>query len=68
MTSKRAVGLAIAVVGAVLLGFGLSAADAPLSDLRYELTGQYSGRTMLQIAVGAAALVVGTLMAVRGRF
>lgn len=67
MISTRVGGLAVAVVGGVLLALGVSAADAPLSELRHELTGQYSDRTMLQIVGGAAALVVGSLVALRAR-
>lgn len=68
MISTRVVGLAVAVVGGGLLALGVSAADAPLSELRLELTGQYSDRTMLQIVGGAAALVIGSLVALKGRY
>lgn len=67
MFSTRVGGLAVAVVGGVLLALGLSAADAPLAELRHELTGQYSDRTMLQIVGGTAALVIGSLVALRAR-
>lgn len=67
MFSTRVGGLAVAVVGGVLLALGISAADAPLAELRHELTGQYSDRTMLQIVGGTAALVIGSLVALRAR-
>lgn len=67
MFSTRVGGLAVAVVGGVLLALGVSAADAPLAELRHELTGQYSDRTMLQIVGGTAALVIGSLVALRAR-
>ncbi|WP_420566216.1 DUF3185 family protein [Thalassobaculum sp.] len=67
MFSTRVGGLAVAVVGGVLLALGVSATDAPLAELRHELTGQYSDRTILQIVGGAAALVIGSLVALRAR-
>ncbi|MDF1790285.1 MAG: DUF3185 family protein [Thalassobaculaceae bacterium] len=67
MISTRVVGLAVAVVGGVLLALGLSAADAPVAELKHTLTGQYSDRTILQIVGGAAALVVGSLVAIKAR-
>ncbi|SDF62764.1 MULTISPECIES: DUF3185 family protein [Thalassobaculum] len=67
MFSTRVGGLAVAVVGGVFLALGVSAADAPLAELRHGLTGQYSDRTMLQIVGGSAALVIGSLVALRAR-
>jgi hypothetical protein len=67
MTPMKVAGLAVAVIGGVLLALGLSAADAPLNELRHGLTGQYSDRTMLLIVGGAVALVVGSLVTLNGR-
>lgn len=67
MSSTRLFGVALAIVGGVFLAFGLNAADAPANEVLHGLTGQYADRTMLQIAGGTAALVVGALLALYGR-
>lgn len=67
MIPTRIAGLAIAVGGGVVLALGLSAADAPVNEVMHGLTGQYSDRTVVQIVCGAAALVVGTLLALKGQ-
>lgn len=67
MSPVRLIGIGVAVAGAVLLAFGLNAADAPANELAEAVTGQYTDRTMWQIAGGAAALVGGGLAALYGR-
>ena len=59
MGNKKVLGLVLLAVGAVLLYFGLQAADAPLEEARETLTGDYSDQTMLYLVGGAAAAVAG---------
>ena len=66
MSPQRLVGIALVAAGAVLLGLGLNAADAPLGQLSETLTGSYPDRTVWQLAGGAAAVCVGLVLAARG--
>lgn len=62
MNSQRLVGLALVAAGAVLLGLGLNATEAPMARLTEALTGSYPDRTVWQLAGGAAALCVGFVL------
>jgi hypothetical protein len=66
MGTKKILGLVLLVVGAVLLYFGLQAADAPLEQARESLTGDYSDQTMVYLICGAAAAVGGLALLVLG--
>ena len=66
MGTKKILGLVLLVVGAVLLYFGLQAADAPLEQARESLTGDYSDQTMVYLICGAAAAVGGVALLVLG--
>jgi len=63
---KRILGLALLVIGAVLLYFGLHATDAPVEHARETLTGNYSDRTMFYLIAGAAAGIVGLALLALG--
>ena len=67
MNPQLLVGIAIVAAGAVLVGFGLKATEAPLGQLSEALTGSYPDRTIWQLAGGAAALCVGILLTARSR-
>lgn len=62
MSPQRLVGIALVAAGAVLVGFGLNATDAPLARLSEALTGSYPDRTIWQLAGGAAVLCVGFVL------
>lgn len=62
MNPQRLVGIALVAAGAVLLGLGLNATDAPLAQLSETLTGRYPDQTIWQLAGGAAALCVGFVL------
>ena len=62
MDPQRLVGIALVAVGAVLVGLGLNATDAPLGQLSEALTGSYPDRTVWQLAGGAATLCVGFVL------
>jgi len=63
MYPQRLVGLALVAAGAVLVVLGLNATDAPVAQLSEALTGSYPDRTIWQLAGGAAALLVGLVLA-----
>lgn len=71
MRMSLAIGMAIAVAGAMLLAIGLNAADAPAEQITEAITGRQSERTEWSVIGGAAMLVAGAVMAgaalVRGR-
>jgi drug/metabolite transporter (DMT)-like permease len=66
MNPVRIVGIALAVVGLILLFFGLNQADSPVDQFSELLTGRYTDQTMWYIIGGVAALVVGVLVALFG--
>lgn len=66
MSTKTIVGIALLVVGALLLYFGYQATDAPLEQARESLTGDYSDRTMVYLVGGAAAAIVGVALMLGG--
>lgn len=66
MTMPRIVGIALAVVGVILLVWGIQAADSFASDVSETLSGTPTDRSMWLIIGGAAALVVGGAMAAFG--
>ena len=63
MYPQRLVGLALVAAGTVLVVLGLNATDAPVAQLSEALTGSYPDRTIWQLAGGAAALLVGLVLA-----
>src|SRR3546814_14540246 len=67
MAPQRLVGTALVAAGAVLVGLGLNATDAPLGQLSEALTGSYPDRTVWQLAGGAAELCVGLVLPARRR-
>ena len=66
MSTKAVIGIALLVVGALLLYFGYQATDAPLEQARESLTGDYSDRTMVYLIGGAAAAIVGVALMLGG--
>ncbi|MEQ8394419.1 DUF3185 family protein [Thalassobaculum sp.] len=67
MNPQQLVGIALVAAGAVLVGFGLNATEAPLGQISEALTGSYPDRTIWQLAGGAAALCVGVVLTARSR-
>jgi hypothetical protein len=60
------IGLAIFALGIVLLIFGFNESHSFSSDVSRAFTGNPSDRSIWFIAGGAAAVVVGLILAVRG--
>ena len=67
ITPAQMLGLVVFAVGAILLGFGYHASNAPLDQLADTLTGRFTDRTTWYFALGAAAALGGTFLAVFGK-
>ncbi len=61
----RAIGIALIVVAAILLLWGLQTADSIVSELEEFVTGSPSEKAILLIGGGVALLVIGLVMALR---
>jgi hypothetical protein len=62
MSTNKIIGLVLLILGAVLVFFGLNAADAPLEEASEALTGRYSDETMYYLIGGAVAAVLGIVL------
>ena len=60
-------GVAVLVIGAVLLGFGYHFSQAPVDQISNSLTGRFTDNTMWYIAVGVAMMIGGGLLAASGK-
>jgi Protein of unknown function (DUF3185) len=66
MSGVRLIGIVVAIVGAVLLYFGLTASDSLVDQASKTFTGRFTQETMVYIGVGLAALIGGGLAALVG--
>jgi drug/metabolite transporter (DMT)-like permease len=67
MSTSQILGIVFAVIGAILVGFGYHASNAPLDQLSNTLTGRFTDRTMLYFVVGVGAALGGALIALFGK-
>ena len=68
MSTNKIVGIALIVIGAILLYFGLQATGSFAGEMQEAVTGRYSDETMFYLIGGGVALVIGIFMiARRGR-
>ena len=67
MSATRLLGIILMVVGLILLYFGLRATDSVSESVTEGLTGKYTDETTWFIVGGAAAAVVGGVLAFFGR-
>lgn len=66
MTPQRLAGIALLVIGIILLIVGLSSSDSVADQVSETFTGRFTDKTMWYILGGAAMAVVGViLLAVR---
>ncbi|MCC5871696.1 MAG: DUF3185 family protein [Gammaproteobacteria bacterium] len=65
MNSMRIIGLALIVLGAVMLYFGYNASQSVTEQLTETLTGRFSDETMLYFLGGGIAIVTGLVFIVR---
>lgn len=63
MKPIQMLGIVMLGVGAILLGFGYNASNAPLDQLSETLSGRFTERTMWYFILGAAAVFGGALLA-----
>lgn len=67
MKPIQMLGVVAFAVGAILLGFGYHASNAPLDQLSNMLTGRFTNETMWYFALGAAAALGGVLLVLFGK-
>jgi len=67
MSGYRVIGIVIAVIGAVLLYFGLNGSHSFVDQASQTLTGRFTQNTMTYIILGIVALVGGALTALAGK-
>ncbi|MDX1481978.1 MAG: DUF3185 family protein [Woeseiaceae bacterium] len=65
MNQKSMAGIALLIVGLVLLYFGYNASQSPAEELSEALTGRFSDDTMFYLIGGAIAGVLGAVMLFR---
>jgi drug/metabolite transporter (DMT)-like permease len=65
VNGKRLIGIALLVIGVILLVMGYNATQAPLEELSESFTGRFSDETMVYLIGGAVAAVVGLVMLLR---
>ena len=67
MRLSQMVGIAVLVLGAVLLGFGYQSSNAPLDQISSVITGRYTNQTMWYLISGIVLILAGGLLAVFGK-
>lgn len=65
MNQKALLGIALLVVGLILLYFGYNASESITEGVTEAVTGRYSDETMYYLIGGAVASIVGLVMLVR---
>jgi len=56
------IGVALLVLGAILLYFGFNATQSAVEEIGEALTGRYSDQTMMYLVGGGVAAVVGLFL------
>jgi uncharacterized membrane protein len=67
MNTSRPLGIAVLILGAVLVGFAYHFSEAPLEQISNSLAGRYSDATMWYLIGGIALVVTGGFLIVSGR-
>ena len=62
MSTNKILGIAMLVLGGVLIYFGINATDAPVEKLTESVTGKYSDETMYYLIGGGISAVVGLVL------
>lgn len=65
MGSTKALGIALLVIGVILLFFGYNASQSLGEQMAESFTGKFSDETMWYIIAGAASVVVGAVLTLR---
>lgn len=67
MNTGQIIGIAVLVLGVVLLGFAHRFSEAPIDQISNALTGRYTDSTMWYVIAGIAAVVCGGFLTAFGR-
>ena len=62
MNQKSLIGIALLVIGIILVVVGFNATQSPAEELTETFTGRFSDTTMLYLVGGAVAGVIGLVM------
>ena len=65
MKTGKLVGIALLILGGVLLYFGVNATEAPMEEIGEAVTGKYSDETMMYLVGGGIAAVIGLVMVLK---
>jgi len=65
MNTAKFMGIGLLALGAILLYFGVNAANSPMEELGEAFTGKYSDETMMYLIGGGVASVAGLFMITR---
>ncbi|MDT8310000.1 MAG: DUF3185 family protein [Methylophaga sp.] len=65
MGSNKVLGIALLVIGVILLFFGYNASQSLGEQMAESFTGRFSDETMWYIIAGAASVVVGAVLTLR---
>lgn len=68
MTQSNILGLVVLVVGLLLLFFAWQATNAPVEQVSEALTGRYTDATLWYVLGGAACVVAGVALLLRGGY
>lgn len=63
---NKGIGIALLVVGIVLIVFGFNASNSVSSDVSRTFTGSPTNKALWMLVGGAAAAIVGAVMTFRG--
>ena len=67
MNTSRPLGIAVLILGTVLLGFAYHFAESPMDQMSNILTGRYTDSTMWYIVAGVVTVVCGGFLTVLGK-
>lgn len=67
MSTNKIIGIVLIIVGGGLLFFGFQATGSLTEEVHETFTGRFTDETTWYLLGGAAAVVVGLIMALRGR-
>lgn len=65
MKTGKLIGIALLILGGVLLYFGVNATEAPMEEIGEAVTGKYSDETMMYLVGGGIAAVIGLVMVLK---
>ncbi|HET8807716.1 MAG TPA: DUF3185 family protein [Methylophaga sp.] len=65
MGNNKVLGIALLVIGIILLVFGFNASQSLGEQMAESFTGRFSDQTMWYLIAGAASVVVGAVLTLR---